>query len=572
MVHRYSAFYITLLPFYFITLKTLKTLQTFNFTNFLTLQTHLYMKKNLLLVLIVLFSILAGIILGNLLSNRAHGSGFSGMMSHSKVDELLSIIKSQYVDTVNIKQTTEELMTDLASKLDPHSVYIPASDLAAVNSELEGSFSGIGVQFNIQNDTVMIVAVLSGGPSEKVGLLAGDRIVQVNDSAFVGKKITNEKVMKKLRGKEGTKVKLGIRRRGTHEILHYSITRGDIPVNSVDIAYMIEPGVGFIKVSKFADTTYSEFLNAIAKLRTQGAKKYIIDLRENSGGFMEQAINMVNEFLPAGRMIVYSQGKAYPRSEARSDGKGSCIDLPLVVLIDEFSASASEIFSGAIQDNDRGTIIGRRSFGKGLVQQQMTLSDKSAIRLTVARYYTPSGRSIQKPYVRGKSEDYEMDILNRYKHGELDSKDSIHVAKKLKYKTIGGRTVYGGGGIMPDIFVSRDTSEYTPYLSKVINYGYLYQYAFQYSDRNRDKLKSLKSWQQMSSYLDSQNLIADFAAFAATKGVPANQAQINISKRFLLTQLKAYISRNMLGDTGFYPLLYKNDKTVKTALDELKKK
>ena len=530
------------------------------------------MKKNLLLVLIVLFSILAGIILGNLLSNRAHGSGFSGMMSHSKVDELLSIIKSQYVDTVNIKQTTEELMTDLASKLDPHSVYIPASDLAAVNSELEGSFSGIGVQFNIQNDTVMIVAVLSGGPSEKVGLLAGDRIVQVNDSVFVGKKISNEKVMKKLRGKEGTKVKLGIRRHGTREILHYSITRGDIPVNSVDIAYMIEPGVGFIKVSKFADTTYSEFLNAIAKLRTQGAKKYIIDLRENSGGFMEQAINMVNEFLPAGRMIVYSQGKAYPRSEAKSDGKGSCIDLPLVVLIDEFSASASEIFSGAIQDNDRGTIIGRRSFGKGLVQQQMTLSDKSAIRLTVARYYTPSGRSIQKPYVRGKSEDYEMDILNRYKHGELDSKDSIHVAKKLKYKTVGGRTVYGGGGIMPDIFVSRDTSEYTPYLSKVINYGYLYQYAFQYSDKNRDKLKSLKSWQQMSSYLDIQNLIADFAAFAATKGVPVNQAQINISKRFLLTQLKAYISRNMLGDTGFYPLLYKDDKTVKTALDELRKK
>ncbi len=569
MVHRNSSFNITLMPFYFI---TLKTLQTFNFTNFLTLLTHLYMKKNLLLVLIVLFSILAGIILGNLLSNRAHGSGFSGMMSHSKVDELLSIIKSQYVDTVNIKQTTEELMTDLASKLDPHSVYIPASDLAAVNSELEGSFSGIGVQFNIQNDTVMIVAVLSGGPSEKVGLLAGDRIVQVNDSVFVGKKISNEKVMKKLRGKEGTKVKLGIRRHGTREILHYSITRGDIPVNSVDIAYMIEPGVGFIKVSKFADTTYSEFLNAIAKLRTQGAKKYIIDLRENSGGFMEQAINMVNEFLPAGRMIVYSQGKAYPRSEAKSDGKGSCIDLPLVVLIDEFSASASEIFSGAIQDNDRGTIIGRRSFGKGLVQQQMTLSDKSAIRLTVARYYTPSGRSIQKPYVRGKSEDYEMDILNRYKHGELDSKDSIHVAKKLKYKTVGGRTVYGGGGIMPDIFVSRDTSEYTPYLSKVINYGYLYQYAFQYSDKNRDKLKSLKSWQQMSSYLDIQNLIADFAAFAATKGVPVNQAQINISKRFLLTQLKAYISRNMLGDTGFYPLLYKDDKTVKTALDELRKK
>lgn len=529
-------------------------------------------RKNLVLVLIVLFSILGGILVGNLLSRRANGSGFSRMMSHSKVDELLSIINSQYVDTVNIKQMTEETMVDLASKLDPHSVYIPASDLADVNSELQGSFSGIGVQFNIQNDTIMIVAVVSGGPSEKVGLLAGDRIIQVNDTSFVGKKITNEKVMKKLKGKAGTKVKLGIRRHGTPEILHYSITRGEIPVNSVDIAYMIEPHVGFIKVSKFAETTYSEFLDAIAKLRNQGAQKYIIDLRENSGGYMEQAIQMVNEFLPAGRMIVYSKGKAYPRSEARSDGKGSCINLPVTVLIDEFSASASEIFSGAIQDNDRGLIIGRRSFGKGLVQQQMNLSDKSAIRLTVARYYTPSGRSIQKPYVRGKAEDYEMDILNRYKHGEFDSKDSIHVAKKLKYKTFGGRTVYGGGGIMPDIFVPRDTSEYTPYLNKVINYGYLYQYAFQYSDKNREKLKANKTWQQMSDYLDKQNILSDFTAFAATKGVVPNPKQIAISKRFLMTQLKAYISRNILSDTGFYPLLYKDDKTVKTALEQLKKK
>ena len=529
-------------------------------------------KKNLFLVLIVLFSILGGMFLGNLLSRRANGSGFSRMMSHSKIDELLSIINAQYVDTINMKDMTEELMTDLASKLDPHSVYIPASDLENVNSELEGSFSGIGVQFNIQNDTVMIVAVVSGGPSEKVGLLAGDRIVQVNDSAFVGKKITNEKVMKKLKGKAGTKVKLGIRRHGTREILHYSITRGNIPVNSVDIAYMIEPKVGYIKVSKFAATTYTEFLNSIASLRNQGAKKYIIDLRENSGGFMDQAINMVNEFLPAGRMIVYSKGKAYPRSEAKSDGKGSCIDLPIVVLIDEFSASASEIFSGAIQDNDRGLIIGRRTFGKGLVQQQLNLSDGSAMRLTVARYYTPSGRSIQKPYVKGKAEDYEMDIVKRYMHGEIDSKDSIHVAHKLKYKTVGGRTVYGGGGIMPDIFVPRDTSEYTPYVNKVINYGYLYQFAFQYSDNNRNKLKAIKTWQQMDKYLDAQNLLPAFVKFATTKGVAANSKQISISKRLLLQQIKAYISRNTLGDSGFYPLLYKNDKTVKIALEQLRKK
>jgi len=529
-------------------------------------------KKNLFLVLIIFLSIFGGLLLGNMISNRAHGSGFSRMSSHNKVDELLSIINSQYVDTMNMKEMNEELMTDVAGKLDPHSVYIPAADLANVNSELEGSFSGIGVQFNIQNDTVMIVAIVSGGPSEKVGLLAGDRIVQVDDSAFVGKKITNEKVMRKLKGKAGTKVKLGIRRHGTREILHYSITRGEIPVNSVDIAYMIEPGVGFVKVSKFAATTYAEFLDAIAKLRTQGAKKYIIDLRENSGGFMDQAINMVNEFLPGGRMIVYSKGKAYPRSEAKSDGKGSCINLPMVVLIDEFSASASEIFSGAIQDNDRGLIIGRRSFGKGLVQQQMNLSDGSAIRLTVARYYTPSGRSIQKPYVKGKAQDYEMDIVKRYMHGEIDSKDSIHAAHKLKYKTVGGRVVYGGGGIMPDIFVPRDTTEFTPYLNKVINYGYLYQFAFQYADKNRDKLKANKTWQQMDKYLTAQNLLSDFVLFAKDKGIAPNPTQINISKRFLLMQLKSYISRNTLGDSGFYPLLYKDDKTVKTALEQLRKK
>jgi carboxyl-terminal processing protease len=528
-------------------------------------------KRNLLLVLIVFLAVISGVLLGNLLSRRANGLGLSRILSHSKVDDLMSIINAQYVDTVNVKDLTEQLMTDLTSKLDPHTVYIPASDLADVNSELEGSFSGIGVQFNIQNDTVMIVAVIRGGPSDKVGLIAGDRIVRVNDSVFVGKKISNEKVMKKLRGKDGTIVKLGIRRHGTKEILHYSITRGEIPVNSVDIAYMIEPHVGFIKVSKFAQTTYSEFLNAIATLRNQGATKYIVDLRENSGGFMDQAINMVNEFLPAGRMIVYSKGKAYPRSEAKSDGKGSCVNLPMVVLIDEFSASASEIFSGAIQDNDRGLIIGRRSFGKGLVQQQISMPDGSAVRLTVARYYTPSGRSIQKPYVKGKAQDYEMDIVHRYMHGEIDSKDSIHVAGSLKFKTFSGRTVYGGGGIMPDIFVPRDTSEYTSYLNKVINYGYLYQFAFQYVDKNRDKLKVFKTWEQIEKYLDNQNLLIDFVSFASKKGVAPNQKQINISKRFLLVQLKSYISRNILGDSGFYPLLYQDDKTVLKALDALRK-
>jgi len=532
-------------------------------------------KKNLLLALVIFLSVFGGLVLGNLLARRANGSMgniFAQLGLHNKVDELLSIIDAQYVDSVDTKELSEEMMTDLVSKLDPHSVYIPAADLETVNSQLEGSFNGIGVQFDIQNDTVMIISVISGGPSEKVGLLAGDRIVKVNDSIFVGKKVTNEKVMKKLRGPAGSKVKLGIRRHGTAEILRYTITRGAIPVTSIDIAYMIEPTVGFIRVNKFAATTYAEFLNAIADLRARGAKKYIIDLRENSGGLMDQAINMANEFLPAGRMIVYSQGKAYPRFEAKSDGNGSCINQPIVVLIDEFSASASEIFAGAIQDNDRGIIVGRRSFGKGLVQQQINLRDGSAVRLTVARYYTPSGRSIQKPYKKGEAEDYEMDIMNRYLHGEIDSKDSIHVSDSIKYKTFAGRTVYGGGGIMPDKFVPRDTSEYTPYLSKVINYGFLYQFAFQYSDRNRAKLKGIKTWTQMDKYLNTQNLLNDFVQFAITKKVAVNKKQINTSGRFMLTQLKAYITRNALGDAGFYPMLYKNDVTVTHALEQLRKK
>ena len=536
-------------------------------------------KRNLILVLIVFLSVVLGLLLGNLLARRAEIRGPQGdfsflsrEFSNNKLDEVLSLIDQQYVDSIDVNELTEEMMVDLIAKLDPHSVYIPAADLENVNSELEGSFSGIGVQFNIQNDTITIVSVISGGPSEKVGLLAGDRIVEVNDTAFTGKKVTNEKVMKKLRGKDNTKVKLGIRRHGTAEKLTYTVTRGEIPVNSVDVSYIIAPQTGFIKVSKFAATTYSEFLNAIADLRAKGARKYIIDLRENSGGFMDQAINMVNEFLPANQMIVYSEGKAYPRYEARATGKGSLISAPVVVLIDEFSASASEIFAGAIQDNDRGTVIGRRSFGKGLVQQQMDLTDGSAVRLTVARYYTPSGRSIQKPYENGKADDYELDILNRYMHGEIDNKDSVQLKDTLKYKTLKGRTVYGGGGIMPDIFVSRDTSEYSTYLNKVVNYGYLYQFAFQYSDQHRNTLKAFRDWQKMETHLNTQNLLAEFVKFAGTKGVKPTGRDLAISGKFIQRQLNAYITRNIIGENGFYPLFYKDDKTILKAIDVLANK
>jgi len=533
-------------------------------------------KNKLLAPFIVFVAIICGLLLGNILARRASNLSvdtlFSAIKPHSKIDELFSIINSKYVDTLDMHQLTEATMVDIVSKLDPHSVYISAEDVSDVNSELEGHFSGIGVQFNIQNDTIMIISVISGGPSEKAGLLAGDRIVEVNDTVFVGKNITNEKVMKKLRGPAGTKVKVGIRRYGTPEILYYEIIRGEIPVNSVDIGYMIQPQIGFIRVSKFAETTYTEFLNTIAGLKRQGAKKFIVDLRENSGGYMDQAIQMVNEFLPANRLIVYAEGRAYKRFEAFSDGKGSCIHEPLVVLINEFSASASEIFAGAIQDNDRGTIVGRRSFGKGLVQQQFTLSDGSAVRLTVARYYTPSGRCIQKPYELGKVDQYEKDFLNRLIHPDINYSDSTQKIDSLKYKTVGGRIVYGGGGIMPDVYVPLDTTGYTPYLNKVINYGYLYQYAFLYTDQNRGKLSTFKNWQQMEKYLNTQPLLENFVRFALTKGVPVNKKEINISKDIILTQLKAYISRNILGDEGFYPLLYKNDKTVEKALEVLSKK
>ena len=536
------------------------------------------MKKNVYAAAALFLCIVGGVLLGNMLARRANLRNNANSLSTlvkawgkgNRVDELLRLIDAQYVDTVDVERLTEDAIFAVMEDLDPHSVYIPADELEMVNSELEGSFSGIGVQFNIQNDTIMVVAVISGGPSEKVGILAGDRVVEVNDTAFVGDAISNEKVMKKLRGPKGTQVKLGIKRHGTPELLHFTVTRGDVPVNSVDIAYMIEPGVGFIRVSKFAATTYQEFLNGLASLRSQGAQKFIVDLRENSGGLLDQVVMMVNEFLPRGQMIVYSEGKAYPRFDSRADGSGSFIGQPLVVIIDEFSASASEIFAGAIQDNDRGLIVGRRSFGKGLVQQQMDLSDGSAVRLTVARYYTPTGRSIQKPYEQGKGDEYEMDLMNRFMHGEFDSRDSIHLADSLVYHTPAGRTVYGGGGIMPDVFVPRDTTDYTPYFNQVLNHGYTYQFAFQYADKHREQLNQYKNWEDMERYLTQGDMLREFVAYAEDKGVKPDWKEINQSRHLLERHLAAYITRNILGEEGFFPLFYKYDPTVKRALQEMR--
>ena len=540
------------------------------------------MKKYLIPILLVIVGVALGAAIGVTVCQKANAQRIvyqngSWHIEQSKVDRLLYLMQNAYVDSLDIDSLTDEVMSELVEKLDPHSAYIPKKDLELVNSELAGSFSGIGVQFTIQQDTVRIVAVIAGGPSEGVGVLAGDKLISVDDSAFVGKKINNEKVMRTLRGEKGTRVKLGILRAGTPETLYYTVTRGDIPVNSVDAKFIIDPSanssakLGFIRVNKFSETTYKEFISALAELYSKGASRFIIDLRENSGGYMEQAIRMANEFLDRGDLIVYSEGRAYPRYEATANGGGRFKDTPIVVLIDNFSASASEIFAGAMQDNDRATIIGRRSFGKGLVQQQMPFDDGSAVRLTVARYYTPSGRCIQKPYTLGDQEDYEKDLLERWENGELYSADSIHLKDSTVYYTKSGRKMYGGGGIMPDVFVGRDTTLNTPWYNRCVNMAYTYQFAYKYTDEHRKQLNQYKDWQSLEKYLLSQNVLREFVAFAKDKGIEPNEAEIQKSRPLMTRLLNAYIVRNILGDEGFFPLFERDDEITKKAIEVLGK-
>mgnify|MGYP002517220307 FL=1 len=485
-------------------------------------------------------------------------------------DEVLDVMQRGYVDALDMDSITDEVVVELVQKLDPHSSYIPKKDLEMVNSELSSSFSGIGVQFNIQNDTVHIVSVIRGGPSESIGVLAGDKLVEVDDSVFVGKKINNERVMHTLRGPKGTQVTIGVKRFGSDEILRYTITRGDIPVLSVDASFIIDCAkdkIGFIRVNKFGESTYSEFIQALARLRSQGANRYIIDLRENSGGYMDQAIRMANEFLERGDMIVYAEGRAYRRMDYQADGSGRFKEVPLVVLIDNFSASASEIFAGAMQDNDRGMVIGRRSFGKGLVQQQIAFPDSSALRLTVARYYTPAGRCIQKPYKMGGDDEYALDLINRFENGEFFSADSIHLIDSTRYYTKKGRVVYGGGGIMPDIFVGRDTSLYTPYFTKVSNRAYTYQFAYQYTDKHRKTLEKYSDWKSLEAYLNGQNWLDEFVSFCAQKGVAANASEIAKSRPLIKRIVQAYIVRNILNDEGFFPLYERDDDITQKAVE-----
>lgn len=522
-------------------------------------------KLTVWLPVIIAASIALGIFIGNhyLSLNQGKRRAYS---SGNKINAILDIIDEQYVDTVNMKDLVEGAIPKIFSELDPHSVYIPAEDASLVNEELEGSFSGIGVSFNMQTDTILVINVISGGPAEKAGLLPFDRIITINDSVYSGNKSSQAKIMKTLRGAKNSTVKLGVKRGNEPDLLYFDVTRGDVPVHSVDVAYEAAEGIGYIKVSKFARNTYNEFITAIAELKQKGCNSFVIDLRNNTGGYMEAAINMINEFMPEGRLIVYTEGKSFPRSDVYANGTGTCKEAPIVVLTDEISASASEIFAGAIQDNDRGLIIGRRTYGKGLVQTQLGLSDGSALRLTIARYYTPSGRCIQKSYEMGKTDEYDQDIYNRYMHGEFDSADSIKMDDSLKYQTVKGRTVYGGGGIMPDIFIPRDTSGMTSYYSNVVNSGVLYLYALEYSDQNREKLSSFKTWQELYDYLQQQPLLYNFTNFAASKGIKKRPTLINISGNLIENQLQAYIVRNFFDEAGFYPIFLKDDVTLKRAI------
>lgn len=525
-------------------------------------------KRNLGLVLLpvaLAVGMAGGIFIGSYVS-RTHFSP-----AEAKLKTVLELIQNEYVDELDVDSLLEGVFPDLLASLDPHSVYIPASELTAVTSDLEGAFFGVGVSFQILNDTVVVAEVIPDGPAEKVGLQPGDKILKADTVDLTGVNATQQRVFDNLRGKAGTKVELTIRRSSAAEPLRYDVIRGEVPVNSVDAYYMIGDTIGYVRVGKFARTTYDEFLSALTKLSDKGARSYIVDLRGNQGGYMDQAIFMANEFLPAGQLIVYTKGRNRDNETvAVSDGNGVFVDVPLVVLTDEFSASASEIFAGAIQDNDRGLVIGRRSFGKGLVQNQTVLPDSSGIRLTVARYYTPSGRSIQKEYVRGEDGKYEADLADRYARGEFYSADSIHLDTSKVYHTAGGRKVYGGGGIMPDVFVPEDTAGYSSWYGQVSNLGLIQKYAFSVAEKYRPMTGGVRTIGQLFNIIPrDEALLQGFVGYAALNGVPARWYYINKSRDVTLRQLKAVIARDILGFPAYIEALNLRDPVVARALEEL---
>lgn len=508
--------------------------------------------------LVLAIVLASGIFIGSRLKLNNGQGNFIFRSEPNKIDLLLDLIEDNYVDTVSRSNLIEKVIPVLLEQLDPHSVYIPAQDLQAVNEPLEGNFEGIGIQFNILNDTVLVINTVSGGPSEKKGVKAGDKIISINDSLFVGPKITSEKVIKKLKGEKGTEVKIGVKRYGYKEPLYFTIARDKIPLYSVDVSYIADKNTGYIKISTFARTTYDEFIAAIKKLKSQGMQSLILDLRSNGGGYMDAAIKIADEFLKDQELIVYTEGKARPRTDYKATTEGIFENGKLAVLIDSWSASASEIVAGAIQDNDRGVIIGRRSFGKGLVQEPTFFRDGSAVRLTIARYYTPTGRSIQKSYSHN-NHDYEKELLNRLENGELENADSTHFSDSLKFVTKKGKVVYGGGGIMPDFFVPIDTTGITQLYRELSKKAVIYNFALSFTEQNRDKLTKFTDFKQIVTYLDSKNTFSSFLQFVVKMGIHPNGIDLARSQKLIKTYLYAYICRNILDNNGFYPVLQQTD-------------
>ena len=528
-------------------------------------------KTNRFMPIIMAVCVVIGIMIGSFFSNHFSGNRLNIINSGSnRLNNLLHIIDDQYVDAVNIDSLVDKAIPLILSELDPHSVYISAKDVAAATDDLKGSFCGVGIEFVIRDDTIHVQNVIQNGPAEKAGLLAGDKIVAVDDKPFVGKIVTNQEAMHRLKGQKDTKVKIGVVRYGSNKVQTFTVTRGEIPTKSITATYMLDDKTGYIRIKNFGENTYPEMLIALAKLSQEGFKNLCIDLRDNSGGYLTAAINMANEFLPDKKLIVYTQGRKSPRQDFRSDGKGSYQHIPLVVLINEGSASAAEIFAGAMQDNDRATIIGRRSFGKGLVQQQIEFPDHSMIRLTIARYYTPSGRCIQKPYTLGDDKDYEQDLLNRYEHGEFFSQDSIKHTGPA-YHTGLGRTVYGGGGITPDIFVPEDTLGMTSYFKQASMSGLILQFAFTYTDDNRPKLNNFKEMMELADYLDKQNMVDKFATYADKRGLQRRNLLIRKSHKLLERYINSRVIYNMLNDQAWNQYINQDDPVINKTMEVFEK-
>lgn len=528
-------------------------------------------KNNRFMPLWLALCVVIGILIGTFYTNHFAGNRLNIINSGSnRLNNLLHIIDDQYVDSVNINDLVDKAIPQILAELDPHSVYISAKDVQTATDDLKGSFSGVGIEFTIRQDTIRVQNVIKDGPADKAGVLSGDKIVNIDGKSFVGKVVTNEEAMHRLKGPKNSKVRLGIKRYGSNNIKYITVTRGDISVKSVSSFYMLNDSIGYLRIKSFGERTYAEMLAALQNLYIMGAKNIVIDLRDNGGGLLETAVQMANEFLSKNRLIVYTQGRKSPRQEYRSNGKGAYQKTPMVVLINEGTASAAEIFAGAMQDNDRATIVGRRSFGKGLVQQQIQFPDGSMIRLTIARYYSPSGRCIQKPFKPGDNADYQQDILSRYLHGEFFSQDSIkHVGPV--YHTFLGRKVYGGGGITPDIFVPEDTLNFTSYYKEAATSGLILQYTFKYTDEYRPILAKYNNMHSLANYLNKQNLVEDFASYANKNGLKRRNRMIKKSHSLLENYINSRIIYNMLDETAWIQFINLNDPTIKKSLEVFKK-